>query len=175
MALPNMIKNGTIVFDGVPMGADIENITLPKLTMKTDDYRGGGMLGPVKIDLGMEGLQLEFECASSFRKDLYRAFGGRDASGIGARVVHALQSDDGRTLTDGAEWSVRGRLTELDPGSWKPGDRAKTKVVMPLTYVCLRINNLVLREIDLITGLNKGPDGIDFGADILRTLGFYAS
>ena len=175
MALPKMIKNGTAVFDGVPMGADVENITLPKLTMKTDDYRGGGMLGPVKVDLGMEGIQVEFECAASFRKDLYANFGGSDASGVGARFIFAVQSDDDRTETDAVELSVRGRLTEVDPGSWKPDGRSKTKVVMPLTYACYRVNNQLLREVDLISGVNKGPDGIDFGANILRALGFFTS
>ena len=39
----------------------IKTVTLPKLTRKTEDYRGGGMNAPVKVDLGFgdDGLVIE--------------------------------------------------------------------------------------------------------------------
>ena len=39
----------------------VKTVTLPKLARKTEDYRGGGMNGTVKVDLGMsdDGLVLE--------------------------------------------------------------------------------------------------------------------
>lgn len=112
--LPEVIKSATLILDGVPLAGEIENVTLPKLARKGEDYRGGGMLGPVKINLGMEAMQIEFECASSFKEDLLQAFGAPDISGLGGRMLAATQADDDGSV-HAVELAFRGRIMEWDP------------------------------------------------------------
>jgi hypothetical protein len=40
--------------DGVNHIGKVPSVTLPKVTRKTEDYQGGGMLGSVAVDLGLD-------------------------------------------------------------------------------------------------------------------------
>ncbi|MDW5428971.1 phage major tail tube protein, partial [Acinetobacter baumannii] len=61
MALPPKLKNMNFFNEGNSYLGKVKTVTLPKLARKTEDYRGGGMNGTVKVDLGMsdDGLVLE--------------------------------------------------------------------------------------------------------------------
>ena len=60
MALPSKLKNMNYFNEGNSYLGQIKTVTLPKLTRKTEDYRGGGMNATVKVDLGFgdDGLPL---------------------------------------------------------------------------------------------------------------------
>jgi P2 family phage contractile tail tube protein len=38
----------------------VEELTLPKLTLKTEEFRNGGMDAPIEVEMGMEKLESEF-------------------------------------------------------------------------------------------------------------------
>jgi len=65
MSLPSTLKNFNLFNDGASYMGIAEEIKLPKLKRKMEAYRAGGMNGPVKVDLGQEGLEMEFTCAGS--------------------------------------------------------------------------------------------------------------
>lgn len=44
----------TLFVDGENFIGKVPSVTLPKLTRKTEDYQGGGMLGAAGVDLGLE-------------------------------------------------------------------------------------------------------------------------
>ncbi|MCQ4062144.1 phage tail protein, partial [Klebsiella pneumoniae] len=44
----------TVFVDGVNHIGKVPSVTLPKVTRKTEDYQGGGMLGSVAVDLGLD-------------------------------------------------------------------------------------------------------------------------
>ncbi|ENB4456004.1 phage major tail tube protein, partial [Escherichia albertii] len=52
MAVPKHLRFFTLFVDGENEVGKVTSVTPPKLTRKTDSYRGGGMLGAVSIDLG---------------------------------------------------------------------------------------------------------------------------
>jgi len=50
--LPKILKNFNVFVDGRGYAGKIDEITLPKLTIKTEEYRAGGM--------GMEKLEADY-------------------------------------------------------------------------------------------------------------------
>ena len=54
MAVPKHLRFFTLFVDGENEVGKVTSVTLPKLTRKTDSYRGGGMMGAVSIDLGLD-------------------------------------------------------------------------------------------------------------------------
>lgn len=167
--LPKVIKNFNLIVDGIGFVGLAEEVTLPSLERTTESYRGGGMLGPVELDLGIEALKLEMTLAE-YRDDVIKSFGITDASGINARFMAARKADNSDAASDAIEVSVRGRFKKIDPGNVKGGEMAKMKVEMPLTYLKYSVNGDVLAEIDLINGIEKIGDA-DRSADMRKALG----
>ena len=54
MALPRKLKYLNMFNDGLSYMGVVESVTLPKLTRKLENYRGGGMNGAAAIDLGLD-------------------------------------------------------------------------------------------------------------------------
>lgn len=166
--LPRVLKDFTLFIDGVGYAGLADEITLPKLTRQMEDHQAGGMLGPVKLDLGMDAMSLEFTI-SEFNPDLLKLWGNANASGIGARFLGSLVSQDGGG-TDAIEVSVRGRFEEIDPGTAKKKENGKLKLKMPLTYYRYTHNAEPLIEIDLIGG-KESVGGTDLSAAVMKALG----
>lgn len=59
MAVPKHLRFFTLFVDGENEVGKVTSVTLPKLTRKTDSYRGGGMMGAVSIDLGTDDSALD--------------------------------------------------------------------------------------------------------------------
>ena len=57
--LPKILKNFNLFVDGRGYAGRVDEITLPKLTIKTEEFQGAGMSAPVEIDLGMEKLEMD--------------------------------------------------------------------------------------------------------------------
>ncbi len=55
------------------MGETTE-VTQPKLAMQLEDYRAGGMIAPVGVNMGLEKLELEFKIGGH-EEDLLKLFG----------------------------------------------------------------------------------------------------
>ncbi len=72
--IDNQLKNCTMAIDGRGYAGRVKTVTLPKLTVKTEEFRGGGMDAPIEIDMGME--KLEFSATlSSVDPDLLGSWG----------------------------------------------------------------------------------------------------
>ena len=158
MALPNSLKNFNAFNDGVSFMGIIEEIKLPKLSRKFEEFRGGGMDGPVSIDLGQEKLEIEQIC-SGFVLDAYKSYGATKANGVLIRFNGAYQRDDTGDI-QAVEVVVRGRHQEIDGGDGKVGDKGKTTIKSSLTYYKLTVDGQVVIEIDLL-GFVFVVDGVD--------------
>ncbi|WP_183142474.1 phage major tail tube protein, partial [Pseudomonas coronafaciens] len=51
--IPETLSNLNLFVDGVSFQGDVPSLTLPKLTIKTEEHRAGGMDAPVELDMGM--------------------------------------------------------------------------------------------------------------------------
>lgn len=168
MGLPRKIKNFALFNEGLSYLGEVDEVTLPKLTRKTEDWQAGGMAGPIKADMGMEGLELEWK-AGGILRDVLTQWGAIKHDAVGLRFAAALQSDDSEEV-QALEVVVRGRHTEIDQGKAKAGDKTEFTVKSALSYYKLSIDNEVLIEIDLVN-MVEVVDGIDRLEGVRNALG----
>lgn len=158
MALPRKLKNLNLFNDGNTYIGQIAEVTLPKLTRKMEDWRGGGMNAPIKIDQGMEGIELEAVCGG-FMRDVFAQFGIARHDGVMLRFAGAYQRDDTGHV-DAVEIVVRGRHEEIEAGKAKAGDDTEFKFKTVASYYKLSINGEILIAID-IPNFVEYVDGVD--------------
>jgi uncharacterized protein len=168
MGLPRKIKNFATFVDGHNCIGEMPSVTLPKLARKMDDYRSGGMNGPVKADFGMEGLEAEM-VAAGYMKELFVQWGTLRHDGVLLRFAGALQGDDSESV-DALEVVMRGRWAEIDPGTAKAGEGTELKYKAALSYYKLTINGETLIEIDFVNMLEM-VNGVDRLAETRAALG----
>lgn len=147
MAMPRKLKNLNLFNDGNTYIGQVGEVTLPKLTRKMEDWRGGGMNAPIKIDQGMEGLEIEVVCGG-FMREVFTQFGMARHDGVMLRFAGAYQRDD-TGLVDAVEVVVRGRHEEIEAGKAKAGDDTEFKFKTVASYYKLSINGETLVEIDI--------------------------
>lgn len=168
MALPRKLKNMNIFLDGASWIGQAVSVTVPKLTRKMEDYRAAGMNAPVKVDMGMEGLVLEFS-AGGFMVDALAQFGTAQHDATQMRFVGAYQRDDTGAV-DAVEITARGRFSEIDMGDAKPGEDTEHKFKAELSYYRLEVAGREVMLID-ITNMVEIIGGIDRLADQRAAIG----
>lgn len=168
MSLPKKLKKFVLFNEGQMYLGDIDEIVLPKLTAKMQEWRGGGMDMPVDADLGMEKMTLEWT-VGGYSVQPFRQFGALRADGVMLRFAGAVQAEDSAEVLP-VEVVVRGRHSEIDPGSAKAGEDTSIKVTSSLVYYKLTINGRVEIEIDALN-MVKVVDGNDLMEPFRRALG----
>lgn len=170
MALPKKLKHFNLFNDGNIYGGIAKTVTLPKLARKMEAYRGGGMDGPVKADLGFgdDGIVLEWTLGG-WDLIALRQYGTTRADGVPLRFAGSAQrEDDGGTSA--VEVAVRGRHEEIDFGDSTPGEDTEHKVSTTCTYYKLTVDGEVIVEIDLLNFVFT-VDGVDLLAEHRRNIG----
>lgn len=170
MALPPKLKDLMMFGSGLAYLGQVASFTLPKLTRKLDDWRGGGMDGVIKIDLGSEAMEAEWSLGGPMREVLaqYAVVG---VAGVGLRFACAYQQDDTGEVVS-VEVEVRGRHEEIDMGEQKLGEGGEFKVKTAIAFYRLVWNGVTLIEIDVLAG-TLIVDGIDRRAEIRAAIGIY--
>ena len=168
MGLPSKLKNFRLYNDGNNYQGIVGEFTQPKIALQMEEWRGGGMLGPVKIDMGLQLMEAEFT-NGGLVKQVMRQFGSTSVDGVLLRLVGAYQSDDTGNV-DQVELVMRGRLEELDMGNAKAGEDTEHKVKVPLAYYKIAVNGRTEIEIDMLNSIFV-VDGVDRYAEIRSALG----
>ncbi len=169
MSLPSKLKNLNLFNDGLSYLGEITEFKLPTLTRKMEEYRAGGMAGPVDIDLGQEKIEAEWKCGG-LMKQVLRQYGAVTHNGVQLRMAAAYQREDSGE-TDAVEIVLRGRHSEIDSGTGKPGEDTEFSVKTSVSYYKLTINGRVEIEIDLV-GMVFIVDGKDLLAEQRRAIGY---
>lgn len=160
MAMPRKLKNLNLFNDGNSYLGVVKSVTLPPLGRKMEAYRGGGMNGSVKADLGFsdDGIQFEWKTGGL---DLIamRQFGSVNASGIMLRFSGAFQQDDTGDVST-VEVVVRGRHETIEMGDASPGEDTEHSITTTCSYYKLTVDNEDIIEIDLLNFIEK-VDGVD--------------
>lgn len=151
MALPNKLKLMNVFEDGISYLGQATEVALPKLAIKGEDYRAGGMLGDVVVDLGLEKLEAEFKFGG-FMDAMKAKFGEAKIDGVLLRFSGAYQRDDSGEVK-AVDVVMRGRYSEIDGGNSKVGDDTEETYKAALTYYKLTVDNKDLIEIDLINNV----------------------
>jgi uncharacterized protein len=168
MALPKKLKAFNLFQNGENYRGEVTEVTPPKLTRKMEDYRAGGMNGPIGIDFGNEKIVLEWTCGGIMRSALEQ-YGIMKHDGVQLRFAGAYQAEDS-ARPDAVEIVVRGRHTEIDFGNGKAADDTAFKVSTQCSYYKLTINGTTIIEIDFINMVEK-VDGEDLLASVRNAIG----
>lgn len=160
MALPRKLKNLNLFNDANSYVGVVNSVTLPPLGRKMESYRGGGMNGPVKADLGFsdDGIQFEWKTGGLDLIAL-RQFGAVNASGIALRFAGAFQQDDTGDVS-AVEVVMRGRHETIEMGDNQPGEDTEHSITTTCSYYKLIVDNEEVIEIDLLNFIEK-VNGVD--------------
>ena len=171
MAMPRKLKNLNLFNDGNSYLGLVKSLTLPSLGRKMEAYRGGGMNGPVKADLGMsdDGIQFEWKTGGLDLISL-RQFGAVNASSVALRFSGPYQQDDTNEVSN-VEVVVRGRHETIEMGDAQPGEDTEHSMTTTCTYYKLTVDNEEIIEIDLLNFIEK-VDGVDMLEKQRNALGF---
>ncbi len=155
--LDDILKNMALYVDGRGYAGNVESLTLPKLTMKTEEFRNGGMDAPIDVELGMEKLEAEFTL-TRFDRDMLGLFGLAQGQNVPLTVRGAIESDSGGILS--VIVNLQGFVRELDFGDWQPGEKATLKSMVSLRYYKLTHGTNAVHEID-IPNMVRIINGVD--------------
>ena len=168
MGIPAKLKNFNVFADGDSWMGQVAEVQLPKLAKKVEQWRGGGMLSELDIEMGLEKLEVEVKLGGLVVKAM-RSFGAVGVAGAMLRFVGAYQ-EDGAGLVKPAELVMRGMLTEVDPGSAKVGDNTEWSLKATLSYLKWTVSGRTEVEIDVL-GCVMLIDGVDRMATIRAAIG----
>lgn len=168
MALPRKLKNYNVFGDGESFLGQAKTVTLPTLTRKMEDFRGGGMSGPVSVDFGQEGIELKV-VYGGFMRQILRQYGLTTHDGAQLRFAGAYQRDD-TGATDSVEVVVRGRHSEIEFGDAEAGEDTEFNVTTKCSYYKLSVNGVTEVEIDLVNMIEI-VGGVDRLAQQRRAIG----
>lgn len=159
--IPQVLKNFNLFITGKGYAGRVQEVTLPKLSIKTEEYRAGGMDIPIDLDMGMD----KMECTmtlSEYNIDVLKLFGLAERAPVDV-VLKGAVTDEGTTTK--VEVEFRGMWKSLDMGSWKAGDKQTLSISMTVRYYKLSIGPDVAVEIDATTFERK-----IFGTDQLAQI-----
>src|SRR5206468_3262213 len=125
---------------------------------KTETVRPGGYDAEYEAEVGME--KLEAGCTLiKYDADMLALFGVTDGNSTQLTFRGALKSE-----LDGTEKAVaismRGKIKEVDKGTWKPGEIAKMKISFALNYYKEVIDGRTVHEIDVVNMIRL-VNGVD--------------
>ncbi|UIN05299.1 phage major tail tube protein [Yersinia ruckeri] len=160
MALPRKLKYLNLFNDGRDYMGVVSSVTLPKLTRKLENYRGGGMNGSAPIDMGLDADALAMEWSmGGFDELVLQQWGAPGVDKVPLRFAGSYQRDDtGEVIA--VEVEVRGRHKEIDGGESKQGEDSETKVSTQCTYYKLTVDGKDVIEIDVVNMVEK-VNGVD--------------
>ena len=164
--LPKKLKNFTAFVDGHGYLGRVTEIETPKLSLKMEEYRAGGMDAPVELDMGMEKLETTLTFAE-YDDAIFKKFGLTNGNSVPLTLRGVREND---ASTDEIIIVLKGGYKELDTGSWKAGDEASLKASVACRYYKLTIGGKTLVEIDVENMVRK-IGGVDQLAKQRKALG----
>jgi hypothetical protein len=148
MGLPAKLKMHHLFLNGLSQAGVSAEVQLPKIALKLEEWRGGGMIGAVPWSSGVDKIELEYTLGG-FSDAGMRTFGSAVHDGEMARFAGAYQ--DGSTGgVKAVEMVCRGMVAELDFGKAKDGDDTEHKRKMVCSYYKLSVDGQDWIEIDML-------------------------
>lgn len=163
--LPDSLKGFTAFVDGFGLLGRLAGGTVPKVKIKTESHRDGGMDGEVDLDFGMDKMEAGLSF-SDYDPNLLKAVGRRDVPIV---LRGSLEGVDGTSKAVVA--TMRGLIHEVDPGEWKAGEpKIEAKLNLTPDYYRLTIGGEEIYDIDILGGVRR-IGGVDQLAQRRANLG----
>lgn len=167
MGLPSKLKKLNLYNGARSWIGELAEFTQPKIVMDMEEWRGAGMLGPVKVDRGLKLMEAEMKIGGLMLQ-MMRQIGTPDVGGVLLMLVGAYQADNS-SAPIAVEIVMRGRFEEIDMGTAKEGDDTEHVGKFPLAYYKLIVNGRTEIEIDMLSGLFV-VDGVDRYAQLMSII-----
>jgi len=164
--MPQYLRNANVWVDGRGFAGQFDTLTLPKLTISTEEYRGGGMDAPVELDLGMEKLEASLS-VNQYDPETFALLGLIPGNIVNITARAALDQDG--TITP-AVVTLNGAWKEIDMGEWKPGEKAANTFSVACRYFALSIAGTPTIEID-VPNMVRRIQGVDQLASVRAATG----
>ncbi len=158
MAKPQVLKNHMLFVDGQFYAGRVEEVNPPKMAIKMEAFREGGMDIAIGLDMGMEGPLEASYTMVEYNADLEAKF-GRIAGADTLFVIRGAMQRQGEDAKPIAHF-MRGRYKETDPGAWKSGEKTTMKHTISLSYYRKEIDGRVVCEIDVMN-MVRNINGFD--------------
>lgn len=149
MSLTYVLRKFIVYADGFGKLGEGENCKLPVMEVNSEEFRGGGMDTPVKIDLGMSALTFEFKL-SSMDPQVYQLWGLAPGLAKQFTIRGSLAHKDGQPFPCLA--SCLGNLHKVDTDNFEPAKKILHTFTVELEYYKLEIGGRLIYEIDPING-----------------------
>jgi hypothetical protein len=164
--IPKILKNFNLFIDGRGYVGKAEEVNPPKLNIKTEEFRAGGMDSPAMIDMGVEKLEGSFTLLE-YDKDVLKQFGLVSGNSVQVTLRGAMQDD---TTVSPIIIKLRGMYTEMDMGKFAAGEKGTLQCTIACRYYSLEIDGEKLIEID-IENMTRVIGGQDKLVDVRKALG----
>jgi len=164
--IPKILKNFNLFIDGRGYAGKVEEVNLPKLNIKTEEFRAGGMDSPVFVDMGVEKLESSFTLLE-YDKNVLKQFGLVSGNATQVTLRGAIQDD---TTVSSVIVKLRGMYTEMDMGKISAGEKGTLQCTLACRYYSLEIDGEKLIEID-IDNMTRVIGGVDKMAEIRNAIG----
>lgn len=162
-----VITNINVFVDGRGQSGQVEEMTPPTLALQTEAFRAGGMDTSTEIDMGMEPLKASF-VMKKYAPEILKLFGFISGGSVPLTLRGGAQNDDGSV--DAVVMKMRGKITSLDRGSWKPGATASMTVSVDLEFYQETVAGEEVALIDVKNMIRK-IGGVDQMAEMRKALG----
>jgi P2 family phage contractile tail tube protein len=163
---PKTLKNFAIYVDGYGFLGRAKEVEPPKLKVKTEAYRAGGMDVEIELDQGMEKLELTMTVAEADPK-LFGLFGLVQGADKQVTLRQAVQGDG---PAEAIVINLRGGIKEIDENKLETGKPNDIKVVFALRYYKRTHAGEVVVEIDS-DNMKRIIGGVDVLAEQREALG----
>ena len=147
MALaPQILKKFSVAVDGKGYLGLADEITLPKVTVKTREV-SAGLAAPLELDVGqlekMEGSMVLLE----YNAEMMKLLGGWDGETVTLVARGAIQAQG--KAPQQVKVTLSGFFREIDMGNWKDGEESKLTLQYTVQKYNLEINKSTIYNIDL--------------------------
>lgn len=166
MAARDVRKNFNAFVDGRGYAGQVDEFNAPKLTLITEEFRAGGMDAAIDVNMGMEKLVADFSL-KAYDANVLALWGVAEGQQVPFTLRESLESFDGEVKA--VVHTMRGKITELDPGTSKAGEMPMLKAALSLTYYKLVHNGVTIHEID-VPNMVRIVNGVDALAAIRSAL-----
>lgn len=163
----NYLKSANLFVDGQGFAGNIKEVKLPELSLKLEQFRGGGMDAPISLDKGMEELVVTFSTTKHCVETL-GLFGVSKNGGVQLTARGSLESYDG-TVTP-VVVNMTGKVTKIAPGAWSEGGETSTEYTVNLSYYKYTQDGKEVHEID-VPNMKRIINGTDQLAEHRANLG----
>jgi P2 family phage contractile tail tube protein len=154
--LPRHLRNFNVMIDGRGYAGRADEVTLPTMSLATEEHRAGGMDMAVEVDMGMEMMELSI-VLSDYDEQVIAGF-GLLGNGVPLRIMGAIQ----RQGQEAESVVIRalGGLKSREVGTWTAGSKQTTTLTYTLTKYAESINGVEYVNLDAVNMI-RVINGVD--------------